>query len=378
MADPTGVDVVGMLAGFAERLRHHDIRVGTGDVLTYTAAAACLDPTDIEDLYWAGRTSLVTRREQIPVYDRVFRSYFLHEPLDDEPLRLTVRARAATTSVLDVPATQTARDGDDESETELGRLGSPARVLRGKSFEACRPDELAALRRIIAGLRVTPPRQRVRRFEQTRQRRHVDARRTVRAALRAELAADDADPLRWKRRRVRVRPMVFILDVSGSMSDYSRNLLQFAHAAARAQSRVEVFCFGTRLTRITPALARRSPDQALARAADRVVDWEGGTQIGESLATFGRHWGRRALVRRSIVVICSDGLDRGDPAVLAAAMERLDRLAHRIVWLNPLAGDGRVPDTLGMAIAAPHVDLLLAADNLAGLERFASELAELG
>lgn len=379
MADHTGADVVAMLAGFADRLRHHDVAVGTGDVLAYTAAAACLDPTDLEDLYWAGRTSLVTRREQIPVYDRVFRSYYLHEPLDDEPMRLAVRARATSTSVLEVPATPGTSDDGEEIQTELGRLGSPARVLRGKAFAACTPDELAVLRRIIANLRVTPPRRRVRRFERAHhgRRRQVDARRTVRATLREELAATDADPLRWKRRRVRVRPMVLILDVSGSMSDYSRNLLQFAHAAGRAHARVDVFCFGTRLTRVTPALRRRSPDQALARAADRVVDWEGGTQIGDCLTAFVRRWGRGGTARRSVVVICSDGLDRGDPAVLAAAMERLGRLAHRIVWLNPLARDGRPPATTGMRVAAPHIDLLLPGGDLAGLERFATDLAAL-
>jgi len=371
--------VVAMLVGFAGRLRQHDVTVGTGDLLTYTEAAAALDPTDLVDLYWAGRAALVTRREHISVYDRVFRQYFLHEPADDEPLRLAVRARATSQSVLEVPASESPRDGGDETEAELGRLASPAQVLRQKAFDECTPSELAALRRIIANLQVTPPRRRVRRFEPARRGRHqrrVDARRTVRAQLRAQLAGD-ADPLRWKRRQVRVRPLVLILDVSGSMSEYSRNLLQFAHAAGRAQAKVEVFCFGTRLTRITPALRRRSADAALARAAERVVDWEGGTQIGESLAAFVRRWGRGGLARRAIVVIASDGLDRGDPAVLNAALERLGRLAYRIVWMNPHARGGQLPATLGMAVAAEHIDLLLPADDLAGLERFAHDLAEL-
>lgn len=378
-----GAAEVAMLGGFAEALRRHDITVGTGDLLTYTEAVATLDVGDIGDLYWAGRATLVTRRVQIPVYDAVFRHYYLHEPLADDDPRHTVRARAAGNSVLEIPATDDHRDGDggDETETELGRMGSAAHVLRHKSFRQCTADELIALRRIIAGLRVTPPRRRVRRTEPDRHTRHrdrVDVRRTVRAQLRSELADRQADPLRWKRNLRRVRPIVLILDVSGSMSDYSRNLLQFAHAAGRAQPRVEVFCFGTRLSRLTPALRRRSPDQALARAAERVVDWEGGTQIGESLATFVRRWGHGGMARRAIVVIGSDGLDRGDPAVLDAALERLGRLAHRIVWLNPHAGDGRVPATLGMTVAMPHVDVLLAADDLAGLERFATELAALG
>jgi uncharacterized protein with von Willebrand factor type A (vWA) domain len=372
----SGTAVTTMLAGFVRCLRDHDLRVGTGDLLTYTAAAAALDPTDLEDLYWAGRASLVTRRDQIPVYDRMFRHYYLHEPLPaDDPVRMTLRARATSESVLEVPATDSGQDGGDPSEVELGHMASPAQVLRTKSFASCTPDELAALRRTIARLRVTPPRRRTRRLAPDRHGRRIDARRTARAALRAQLAAAGPDPLRRASRRRRVRPIVLILDVSGSMSDHSRNLLQFAHAAGRAQARVEVFCFGTRLTRLTADLRRRNPDAALARAAARAIDWDGGTQIGESLATFVRRWGRGGLARGAIVVIASDGLDRGDPAVLAQAMERLDRLAHRIVWLNPHARGGHPPPTLAMRVAEPHVDAVLPADDLAGLEALAHDLA---
>ena len=186
--------------------------------------------------------------------------------------------------------------------------------------------------------------------------------------------------LYWRRRRVRMRPLVLILDVSGSMSDFSRNLLQFAYSTRRAASRVEVFCFGTRLTRITRALERRRPDDAMDRAARSVLDWEGGTRIGDSLERFVRGWGRTGQCRGAIVVVCSDGLDRGDPAVLAGAMERLSRLCHRVVWLNPHKGhnpDFR-PSTLGMMVAAPHVDVLLSGHDLRSLEEFASLLPELG
>jgi len=183
----------------------------------------------------------------------------------------------------------------------------------------------------------------------------------------------------WRKRRLRVRPLVLILDVSGSMADYSRNLLQFAYSARRAASRVEVFCFGTRLTRITRALERRRPDDALDAAAELVFDWEGGTRIGDSLDAFVKGFGRRGLSRGAIVVICSDGLDRGDPAVLAHAMERLARLSHRIVWMNPHKGDDAEfrPSTLGMMVAAPHVDLLLSGHDLASLEELAELLPEL-
>lgn len=163
------------------------------------------------------------------------------------------------------------------------------------------------------------------------------------------------------------------------MSDYSRNLLQFAYSAKRAADRVEVFCFGTRLTRITNSLNRRRPDDAINLAARNVFDWDGGTRIGDSLDTFVRQWGRRGMSRGAIVVICSDGLDRGDPAVLAHAMERLSRLSHRIVWLNPHKGDDLdfQLNSLGMKIAAPHIDLILSGHNLRSLEEFAALLPEL-
>ena len=186
--------------------------------------------------------------------------------------------------------------------------------------------------------------------------------------------------LSWRRRRLRLRPLILILDVSGSMADYSRSLVQFAYSTSRANTRVEVFCFGTRLTRITRELDHRRPDEALDRAAKAVFDWEGGTRIGESLDAFVRDWGRRGICRGGIVVICSDGLDRGDPHVLATAMERLSRLSHRVVWMNPHKGD-RVdfaPSTLGMMVAAPHIDLLHSGHDLRSLEEFAALTAAAG
>jgi len=170
---------------------------------------------------------------------------------------------------------------------------------------------------------------------------------------------------------------VLILDVSGSMADYSRSLLQFAHSARRAGGRVEVFCFGTRLTRITQELTRRQPDAALARAAEAVVDWDGGTRIGQSLETFVGEFAARGLCRGGVVVICSDGLDRGDPAVLRKALSRLARLSHRIVWVNPHHGGG-VPAALGMLVADPYVDLVRSGHDLASLAGLAADLPRLG
>jgi hypothetical protein len=179
----------------------------------------------------------------------------------------------------------------------------------------------------------------------------------------------------WRQRRQRPRPLVLILDISGSMADYSRNLLQFAHSTRTASSRVEAFCFGTHLTRITPSLRRRKLDEALALAGEEVVDWSGGTRIGASLDEFVRRYARRGMARGAFVIICSDGLDRGDPALLDDAMRRLHRLSHRIIWMNPMKGSGELSSpSLGMSVAMPHIDLLWSGHNLESLEEFATTL----
>jgi uncharacterized protein with von Willebrand factor type A (vWA) domain len=383
-AGAPGVLFVRVLADFAAALRAAGLPVGSGDVLAYATAMSTLDPTDLTDLYWAGRTTLVTRRDSIAPYDRVFRQFFLNA---SSPVRdmLTLRAQLATgtQAVLDVPATDPPLEGDEgePEEATLGLMASDAEALRHKSFAACTPEELATLRRIMARIRLAPPRRRTRRTRSAPAGPTPDLRRMVRESLR--LHGDPAE-LSWRRRKVRLRPLILILDVSGSMADYSRSLLQFAYSAQRAasqrgragqQARVEVFCFGTRLTRITRALDRRRPDDALRRATEAVVDWEGGTRIGASLDTFVRDWGRRGLGRGAVVVICSDGLDRGDPDVLATAMERLSRLSYRIVWLNPHArGPG---GALGMMVAAPHIDLILPGHDLSSLEELATLLPAL-
>ena len=186
--------------------------------------------------------------------------------------------------------------------------------------------------------------------------------------------------LAFKKRKEKLRPLVLILDVSGSMADYSRNLLQFAYSAQRANAKVEVFCFGTRLSRITRALDRRDPDAAMRQAGEAVLDWDGGTRIGDSLKEFTRGARRSRLGRGAIVVICSDGLDRGDPQQLEEAMESLSRIAHRVIWVNPHKGDAPVyvPASLGMIVANPYIDEVHSGHNLASLERLAERLPKVG
>jgi len=351
-------------------------------VLLYCSALSQLDPSDLVDLYWAGRATLLRRHEDQGVYDRAFRTYFLGE---DGPgraqLLLNAQSVAEAEAALVMPGAEPGPEEDQERPV-LGWMASGVDALKHRSFTACTPGELAALRRIMTRMRLTPPRRRTRRTRPARAGTEPDMRATIRESMR--MHGEPPGRLFFRRRKAKLRPLILILDVSGSMADYSRHLLQFAHTARHSAvhsttGRVEVFCFGTRLTRITRELAHQRVDTALEEAARTVVDWDGGTRIGQSLDTFVRKWGRGGLCRGGVVVICSDGLDRGDPEVLAMAMERLDRLCHRIVWLNPHKGDDRDfrPSTLGMMVAAPHIDLLLSGHDLASLEELAGMLPAL-
>jgi len=370
-------EIVDRLVGFGTALREAGLPIGTDDVLAFCAAVAELSPSDSEDVYWCGRTTLVNRRDHIPVYDEVFRRFFLHVPVGAERKHTKERhAPQGSTGTVNIPD---AEPGDRESEEPplvLGLQASSLEIERNKRFSACSDEELAAVRRMIARIRVEPPKRRTRRYCADPSGSMVDVRRMARSAM----TMNDAAPtlLRMDRKR-KPRPLVLLLDVSGSMADHSRNLLQFAYSMRRAAQKVEVFCFGTRLTRITPLLDRRSPDAAMRLAADKVMDWDGGTRIGDSIEAFVKDWGRRGLSRGATVIICSDGLDRGSPATLAESIEKLERLSHRIVWMNPLHdANGGVPPTLAMAVVGPHIDEIASGNNLESLEAFAARLPQIG
>ncbi len=254
---------------------------------------------------------------------------------------------------------------------------SPTEVLRRRSFEDYSEEEHAEARSIVARLARRRPRRVSRRTRTTRRRGpRPDLGRTLRRALRTE-----GEPLErsWRRRRLKPQRLVLVLDVSGSMGAYARSLAGFAHAAVCAGRNVEAFAFGTRLTRITSALHSRDPDAALRALGKAVPDWESGTRIGESLKELLDGWGRSGPVRGSVAIILSDGLERGDPGLLSAQMQRLARLAQRVIWVNPLKGSPEYqPLARGMAAALPYVDDFLSGHNLASLETLAEVLAKLG
>jgi uncharacterized protein len=352
------------LTEFGRALRAEGLPVGTGRIETFCRAAALLP---VDELYWAGRATLVSRHDDIAAYDDVFRSFFGAEREQSTPLP---PPPALSMAEAEGP------HGGEELEDTRSRVGLASRVelLRHKSFAACTAEDLAQIAELMSRLRIAAPPRRTRR-RRPAHRGELDVRRTVRRALRT-----DGDPAWIARRERRLRPrrLVLLLDVSGSMSDYSRALFMFGYAALRADPRWEAFCFGTRLTRVTRTLAASDPDEALRRATADVVDWDGGTRIGDSLKTFLDRYGHGGLARGAVVVLCSDGLDTGDPAQLGEQMARLARLARTIVWLNPLKEHPAYePLARGMAAALPHVDVFASGHDLASLEELGALLDRL-
>jgi uncharacterized protein with von Willebrand factor type A (vWA) domain len=354
-----------------DRCRREGIELTTADALTYAEALAVLGPAGLGDLYWAGRATLVRRPEDRDAYDAAF-----GDLLADKTGRPTpVDTFSMLQVVLDT-------DDDAGSGTEEIAPGpalhdvrfSAAEVLREADFAALTDDELAAVHRAMAAMLIRRDQRRSR-----RRRPHatghgpLDVRRTARRALRT-----DAEVIErvGTRRRLTPRRLVLLLDVSGSMERYAHALLRFAHAAAAGAPRVEVFALGTRLSRLTVALRERDPDEALSAAAAEVVDWGGGTRLGETLRLFNDEWGIAGLARGATVVILSDGWDRGNPDLLDEQMARLARVAHRIVWVNPLkATEGYAPLAAGMVAALPHVDEFVSGNSLASIEELVAVIA---
>ena len=374
---------LGRLVGFGRYLRDLGLPVGTGRILTFTDAVGVLQPLDERDLYWAARTTLVASRADLETFDRAFETYFrsageqpLSVPGDDGPPTASRTDGNGAGAIRLDDAAWAAPDDDEDARGEVGSglRASAAEVLRNRSFEELSEDERLDASAMIRRLAVTIPERRSRRLRAGPRGANLDIRRTLRRSLRTM-----GEPVRraWRHKRTRMRPLVLILDVSGSMSPYSRALLQFGFAATAAGHEVEVFCFGTRLTRITPSLRTKDPSRALKEVAAVVHDWEGGTRIGDSLSELIQRYGQRSSIRGAVVVLCSDGLERGDPEVLTAAMSRLARLAHRVVWVNPLKGSDRYePVARGMAAALPYVDLFLSGHNVASLEALAGVLRD--
>ncbi|MFE9441863.1 VWA domain-containing protein [Streptomyces sp. NPDC006602] len=354
------------LLGFARALRAAGVDASTERLHAFLRAVDTLGPGMQTDVYWAGRLTLCGSPDDLERYERVFAAYFgVAEPAGRAPvaappprLRMVVR---------DAPASRTAT-GQEPHAPPVAALAGSAEVLRHRDFAELDAAERAAVHRLLAAFALPGQARRTARRRPVR-RGDVDPRRTVRELLRG---GGEPARLRYRARAVRPRRVVLLVDVSGSMAPYADALLRFAHAAVRG-TRTEVFTIGTRLTRVTRELSHRDPDLAMAALAAAVPDWRGGTRLGELLREFLNRWGQRGMARGAIVVLLSDGWERGDPQLLADRMRRLHRLAHRVIWANPRkARPGYAPLAAGMAAALPSVDAFVEGHSLAALERLAA------
>ena len=262
---------------------------------------------------------------------------------------------------------------DDSTDAEVPlALASDEELLGTKRFDRLEPDELAALYRLMSRLELATPQRRTRRYEKQRRGERIDMRRTLRASIRT-----GGTPIRLTRRRRRLVPrrLVMLCDISGSMEPYARAYLQFLTCAAGSGPHAEAFVFATRLTRLTRALSSRNPERAIQRAAAAAPDWSSGTRIGDALREFNDRHGRRGMARGAVVVIISDGWERGDPKLVGRELERLGRLAHRIVWVNPrLSADAFSVRSGGMLAALPHCDALVSGHSFQALAEVADAI----
>jgi hypothetical protein len=352
---------------FAAELRARGLVVPPDTVITFARALDAVGLDDRAPVYWAGRATLVRRPEDVAAYDAAFAAYW-HGAVEGQG-RDT--GRAAIQHLMAAEG-DSGEGGDDDADGEL--RWSATEVLRQKDLAELTDAEREEADRIIESLRLDGPRRRGRRRAPAR-RGALDLRHTVGRALRT-----GGEPVRLLHEAPRDRPrrIVLLLDVSGSMASYARALLRFAHVAVRARDDVEVFALGTRLTRLTAMLRTHDADAALAMATAAVPDYEGGTRLGETIGEFTERFGVRGMARGSVLVILSDGWDRGDAASLGEHMARLGRVAHRIVWVNPLkASPDYAPLAAGMAAALPYVDDFVEGHSLASLESLTDLLRSL-
>jgi uncharacterized protein with von Willebrand factor type A (vWA) domain len=387
-------------------LRHAGLPIGSGQVMSFVESVGEIDCRRRNDFYSAARSTLVNSPEQIPTFDANFGRFWRRvmnpiapvetpieelitgeEPPEDSEARESTdqekragadnSTRVRERSVLAIEDTGEEGEGESEDLEELPDdviVFSAREVLRKKDFSQFTAEEIAEARRFIARMDWRLGTRKTRRKERAANGEFIDYRSTLRRSLRSTGVPID---LRFRRRKERMRPLVLICDISGSMDRYSRLLLQFVHALEHGLDAVEVFVFSTRLTRITRELRKRNVDDAIEHVVKSVDDWSGGTRIGEAIKEFNFKWARRVIRSGATVVMISDGWDRGDPKLLAREMARLQRSCRRLIWLNPLLGaPGYQPLTQGIRAALPYVDFFLPIHNLKSMESLASILGE--
>jgi uncharacterized protein with von Willebrand factor type A (vWA) domain len=371
------------ILNFARLLRAAGLTLGSGQTIEATRAASLIGVERRDDFYWALVATLVAKIDQKPIFDQAFELFWQNPHLRDRALQLLLpridtgapepsadRLAQRLSDALapsDNPATR-----PPAAELDLTLTWSNDERLKTLDFEQMTAEELAAARLAIQRLRLAFPALPTRRSKPAGRGHAIDARATLRQALKS---GGDLMPLRYKASRPRPAPLVALCDISGSMGRYSRILLHFVHALTNDRDRVSAFVFGTRLTNITRALKARDVDVAVEQASSLVSDWSGGTRIGQSLAQFNRDWSRRVLGQGATVLLISDGLDKDGGEGLSAQVERLQKSCRRLIWLNPLLRyDGFEPKSLGIRAILPHVDEFRPVHNLASLGALADAL----
>jgi uncharacterized protein len=389
------VDLAALATALGQRLRAAGIPITPQRSARFVQALMLIRPLRRTELYWTARTVFVSSQTQLPAFDRVFAAVFdprlepdgeRGDPYSPTPTAPQSQERPPVPGARLMPrqgesheprafraAVASGSEHGDEREVVVPlAMASEEERLGKKSFEALEPDEFARLRRLIAALELATPPRRSRRRRRARRGAHLDLRRTLRASLRTR-----GDPVLLARRRRLTRPrrLVLLCDISGSMEPYARAYLHLLTSAVAAGGPVEAFVFATRLTRLTRALGGRNPDAAIQRAANAAPDWSSGTRIGAALRTFNDRYGRRGMARGAVIVILSDGWERAEPVLLRREMQRLRRLAHRIVWVNPrLSAAGFSPQAAGMAAALPYCDALVSGHSIEALEEVAEAI----
>jgi len=358
-------------------LRRAGVHVNAERSRVYLQAIAAIDLERPDDMRAASRTALVCRQADLAPFDATFDLFWslLRGGRLSTPVP-TARKPKADAGEIEVPLGEVPSRMSSLVERTVRVMASPTELLRSTDFSAMTAAERAAAARFLERLRWSPGERPSRRFRSSRDGTRLDARATLRKSL---AALGEPAVLVRRARRVKRRPLVILCDVSGSMEAYTRLLLHMSHALARGWGRVETFTFGTRLTRITRQLRERRPDAALAHVSRAVSDWSGGTRIGDALHEFNLRWSRRVLGRGAIVLLVTDGWERGDPARLQLEAARLQRAAYRLIWLDPLSGTRDYsPDARGARALSGHADDHLAANTLDGLARIAELLGRVG
>lgn len=386
MTAPQPGHLLSQVLAFGYLLREMGVAVSPGQMLDLIAALDHAALARREDFHAAARCILVLRREDLPLFDAAFEFFWRNmtgQELDGQLLaEILPTTRMPRDRQLRLPRRPPPDDQGqsaperEEIEFEVLLTYSPGEALRQKDFAQFTWEEVRACQDLLKRMEWQIDERPTRRRRPARRGRQLDFRRTLRSNLRY---GGEPVQLAWRETRRERRPIVVLCDISGSMERYSRILLQFVHAISGGLRDVESFVFGTRLTRITRSLRQRDIDDAVDLVTKQVVDWSGGTRIGDAIKHFNYLWSRRVLGRGPIVLLISDGWDRGDPELLSRELGRLQRSCHRLIWLNPLLGAADYqPLTLGMQAALPHIDDFLPVHNLASLEQLGEHLSQLG